>query len=433
MTEAMQKMYAERDALRNTLNALNVNEKFDEVQKVIDQINALDKRIDAQQTKEKITLDGLDLKTEDTVKAADNSGKFDTFGEFLNAVKIAGQTKDRIVDSRLTKNAIKGVNETTDADGGYLVQSEYLGVIFDGARERSEILARCRRYPVTGENNRIKYNTPDLSAETADTARTIVAGGVQAYWTDEGSSVTPSKPKFKKAEIELNKVMGIAYVTEEMLQDAAFMPNYLEDSFSEAVAGLVTDAVLNGAGKSVDTSTSSQPLGILKSDAVAAIAMSDTAATNKKLKAQDFLNMKAAMRKKDWANAAWFIHPDYEADLPLLADDNGNPLFLPAGGISGAQYDTILGKPVIYDEFLPAKGSYGSILLANMNQYMIITKGNERKEWSIHVEFLTDQQCFRIVLRVGGAPVNNTTYTVRHSTQKRASFVTLGTKPTKAP
>lgn len=432
MNEQKEILFAKRDELKNSAKVLKakdltIAENLDALNKVLDEIEATDKAIDAIEKAEKIESQSATAVN----SATESKDKFNSFGEFLNAVKVAGKTKDRVVDKRLVKDAIKGVNETTDADGGYAVQSDYLGVILDGARERSQILQRCRNYTVANDANRINYITPDLSAETSANAGTVVAGGVQAYWVDEGGTVTATKPKFKNNEIKLGKIMGIAYVTEEMLQDAAFMPNYLEDSFSEAVAGLLTDGVINGAGESVDSSTARQPLGIMNSSALVSVAMADTATTNKKLKAQDFLNMKSAMRNKNWANAVWFIHPDYEADLPLLVDDSGNQLFMPAGGISGGQYDTILGRPVVYDEFVAAKGSYGAILLADMSEYMLISKGNERKEWSMHVEFLTDQQCFRIILRVGGAPVNNTTYTVRHSSQKRGAFVTLGTKPTK--
>lgn len=434
MNEQKENLFAKRDELKNSAKVLKakdltVAENLEALNKVLDEIEATDKAIDAIEKTEKI--ESQSATAVNTV--TENKDKFNSFGEFLNAVKVAGKTKDRVVDKRLVKDAIKGVNETTGADGGYAVQSDYLGVILDGARERSQILQRCRNYTVSSDANRINYVTPDLSAETSANAGTVVAGGVQAYWVDEGGTVTPTKPKFKNSEIKLGKIMGIAYVTEEMLQDAAFMPSYLEDSFSEAVAGLLTDGIINGAGESVDSSTARQPLGIMNSSAVVSVAMSDTATSNKKIKTQDFLNMKAAFRTKNWANAVWFLHPDYETDLPLLNDgsSNANPVFMPSGGISGTQYDTILGRPVIYDEFLAAKGTYGSIILADMNEYMLISKGNERKEWSMHVEFLTDQQCFRIILRVGGAPVNNTTYTVRNSTQKRSAFVALGTKPTK--
>lgn len=425
MTKEMEELYAKRTALQNKMRTLNAATNKEELKSTLAEFDELEETITLAEKKEQT----LANKAEPVNGGAkDDKNKFSSFGEFLNAVKVAGQTKDRTVDKRLVKDAIKGVNETTDADGGYAVQSDFLGVILDGARERSEILRRCRNYTVSSDANRVNYVTPDLSNETASTAGTVVAGGVQAYWVDEGGTGTPSKPKFKNNETKLGKIMGIAYVTQEILQDAAFMSSYLEDSFSEAVAGLLTDGILNGAGESSDGLAARQPLGILNSSAVVAVAFTDT--TNKKLKAQDFINMKAAFRTKNWGNAAWFMHPDYESDLPFLNDGEGNPVFIPAGGISGSQYDTLFGRPIIYDEFLAAKGSYGSILLADMSEYMLISKGNERKEWSIHVEFLTDQQCFRIITRVGGAPMNNTTYQVRHSSQKRAAFVAIGTKPT---
>ena len=95
------------------------------------------------------------------------------------------------------------------------------------------------------------------------------------------------------------------------------------------------------------------------------------------------------------------MHSDLQKELPLLNDGNGNLVYMPSGGISGSQYEMLFGKPVIYDDFLPAKGSVGDVLLADFNEYLLMKKGEERKDWSIHVRFLNDERVFRIVLRCG--------------------------------
>lgn len=419
MTAKMQALCDERKKLLDVLNTLDAEKDGEKYDEILAQISAKDAAIDRLEKSEALDKQSA---TETADPVDEGKKKFKNFGEQLTAVINAAKSKGRNVDPRLISDDIKGVNTETDADGGYAVQSDFLGNILDRAFERSEIVNRCRQYTVSANSNRVNYVQVDDSNDAATSTGVVVSGGVQAYWAEEGGTVTATKPKFKSAEVKLGKAMGLAYVTEEALQDMPFLSQFLEDSFSDAVAGLLTNGILNGEGEQVDEAR--QPVGVLGSNAIVTV----TPAVSTQLTYADFLNMKASMRKKNWANAAWFVHPDLEAILPTLADDNGNQVYMPAGGISGAQYETILGRPVIYDEFMAKKDSKGDILLADFNEYMLIRKGEERKDWSMHVEFLTDQQCFRIVMRVGGAPVNNTTFAVRNSTSKRGAFVTLGAR-----
>lgn len=418
MTKEMEELYAKRTALQNKMRTLNAATNKEELKNTLKEFDELEETITLAEKQEQT----LANKAEPVNGAKEDKKKFKNLGEQLRAIKDAAISKGRNVDPRLVKDEIKGVNTETDADGGYAIQSDFIGNILDRAFERSEIVRRCKSYPVSANSNRANWVAVDDS-EDATKEGVVVAGGVQAFWASEGQTVSPTKPKFLPRELKLGKIMGIAYVTEEALQDIPFMAGFLEDSFSDAVAGTLTDGILNGKGEVVGEAR--QPEGVLSSNAVVAVPKSKTDVT-----AKDLLAMKSRMRKKNWANAVWYMHPDLEEVLPLLADDNGNPLYMPAGGISGAQYDTILGRPVIYDEFLPGKGSYGEILLADFSNYLLIKKGEERKDWSIHVEFLTDQQCFRIIMRVNGAPMDNRTYAVRNSKNRRGSFVALGTKTT---
>lgn len=359
------------------------------------------------------------------VKNANNDvKKFKSLSEQLSAIRNAALSKGKNVDERLISNELSGgLNTNNDADGGYAIQSDFIGAILDKAYERSEIMNRCTTRAITANSNRASWVTLDDSEDATKTG-VVVAGGVQAYWAEEGTTVLKSKPKYKNEELKLAKVMGICYTTEEMLQDVPFTAQVVEDSFSDAVVGLVTDGILNGNG--IVDGSAPQPYGIMKSSALVEV----TPATATKITAQDFLNLKARMRKKNWANAVWVVHPDLEADLPLMKDDSGNLMFIPAGGLNGATTDTLLGKPVIYDEFLASKGTKGDILLADFSEYLLIKKGEERKDWSMHVAFLTDEQVFRIVMRINGKPMRNNTYAVRNSTNRRGAFVTLGTRTT---
>lgn len=416
MTKEMEELYAKRTALQNKMRTLNASENKEELKNTLKEFDELEETITLAEKQEKTLADKAEPVNGN---AKEDKNKFKNFGEQLRAIKDAAVSRGRVIDPRLVKDEIKGVNTETDADGGYAIQSDFLGPILDRAFEKSEIVNRCRKYTVSSNANSANWVIPkDEDDATKDGV--VVAGGVQVFWTSEGQTVTPTKPAFDKRELKLGKLMGLAYVTEEGLEDIPFMASYLEDCFSDAASGALTEGILNGKGEVVGDNR--QPQGVLTSKAVVSVPKSGADVT-----AKDLLAMKSRMIKKNWANAAWFIHPDLEEVLPLLKDESGNLLYMPEGGISGTQYGTILGRPVIYDEFLPAKGSYGEVLLADFNNYLLIKKGEERKDWSMHVEFLTDQQCFRIIMRVNGAPMDNRTYAIRHSNNRRGAFVALGT------
>lgn len=413
MTAKMEKLLQDRESVLKALDTLDARTNKDEYKAKLAEIKEIDEAIDNLEQAE-----ALNKQSATTVaKPAEDKEKFRNLSEQLRAIRAAAISKGRNVDPRL-RNEIKGVNTETDADGGYAIQSDFIGNILESAFKRSEIVNRCRSYTVTSDSNRVNYVLLDDSNDASQEG-VVVAGGVQAYWVEEGKTVTPTKPKFATSELKLSKIMGLCYATEESLQDIPFMSRLLEDSFSDAVAGLLAEGILTGKGEQIDAAL--QPVGVLGSNATLEVTPAES-----KLSAKDFLAMRARMRAKNWGNAVWFMHPDNAEDLPLLSDGNGNLLYMPEGGISGSQYGTILGRPIVFDEFLPAKGEKGSILLADFNEYMLIRKGTERHDWSMHVEFLTDQQCFRIVMRVNGAPMKNNTWAVRNSSLRQAAFVALG-------
>lgn len=414
MTVKMQELCNKRAELLAKGNAFVAENKLEELDKVNNEIAELDNQIS--------TLEKFEAQNKGTVetgKVVNDTKKFKSLGEQLTAIKNAAM--GRKVDERLVKNDLSGgLNTTIDADGGYAIQSDFVGAILDRVYERSLVIDRCTTRSITANSNRANWVTLDDSQDAGQTGA-VVAGGVQVYWCEEGTTVLKSKPKYVNDELKLAKIMGICYTTEEMLQDVQFTAETVEQSFTDAVDALLRDGIYNGLG--TGDGHASQPYGILKSKALVTVNASGDALTT-----QDLLNMKARMVKKNWANAVWVMHPDMEASLPLLNDGKDNLVFMPAGGIANAQYDTILGRPVIYDEYLPAVGEAGSVLLADFSQYLLIKKGQERKDWSIHVAFLTDEQVFRIILRVNGKPIRNTTYKVKNSTQTRGAFVALGAK-----
>ena len=91
--------------------------------------------------------------------------------------------------------------------------------------------------------------------------------------------------------------------------------------------------------------------------------------------------------------------------MALGVGTGGALVYMPGGGLSGASYGTLKGRPVIVAEHMSALGDVGDIGLFDMGQYGWATKGGVQEAQSIHVEFLTDQTVMRFIVRYGGRPL----------------------------
>ena len=346
---------------------------------------------------------------------------FNSLSEQLQAV--ANAKKTGVVDKRLLEinNDVKGANEGTPADGGYAVQEDFAGAILETAVTTGQVLSRVDSYTVSANSNAARW----LQIDETDVTSTVF-GGVQMYWAAEGATVAASKPKFKELKLDLEKMMGFAYATDELLQDAAFMSGFFGRAFSTAADRLLESAIIS------DGDGSGKPLSILSSGAT--VEVSKTAGqADGSFTAQNALAMWQRVLPKYRSNAVWLIHPDLEDQLPgmyLPIGSESKAVWMPEGGISGAQHQTILGRPVIYSDLCAEMGKKGDVMLADLSQYLLLKKGTARQDWSMHVEFLTDQMCFRMVFRCNGAPKLSAPVKLKNSKNTRSAFAVMGARTT---
>ena len=407
------KLLKDAEALMNEGKYDEVSARHDEAEKIAAQITVVERQ--AALSAGEVEPEAVPAKS-----PADDVRPFRNLGEQLKAVYDVATTHKH--DSRLEKinDAVLGGNEGTGADGGFAVQTDFASAIMDSAVEESELLRRIDRYTVGANSNSAKWlrvNETDVSS--------AVFGGIQMYWASEGATVAASKPSFMEMKLDLEKMMGFAYVTEELLEDAPFMSGLIQRGFSLAADRLLTKAILTGDG-------AGKPLGILNSDALVTVAKESGQAAGTLLGAN--VNKMWHRHITRWRrNAVWVMHPDLEEQLPGLSiQSNGGSaekfLWNPEGGFQNLDYQTILGRPVLFEDFCSAVGSKGDILLLDPSQYILLTKGTARMGWSVHVQWLTDQQCFRIVWRCNGAPKYNKPVTLNNSSNTRSSYVTLAAR-----
>jgi HK97 family phage major capsid protein len=352
-----------------------------------------------------------------TTQVNDKS-KFGSFGEQMLAVVNAGKPERRI-DPRLY-NAATGLNETTPSDGGFLVQQDFTNDLLQDLIETGVLASRCRQQTISGVSNSMRINGVD---ETSRASTRF--GGIVGYWAAEAEEKTKSKPKFRRIELNLHKLIGLCYATDELLADAAALESFIRAAFPSEFGFLVDDAIINGIGAGM-------PLGILNSGCLVSVAAEagQKAAT---IQAENVIKMYSRLFAASRANAIWLINQMIEPQLftmSIAVGTGGFPIYMPAGGLSAAPYGNLFGRPVIPIEQCSALGTLGDILLVDMNGYILAQKGGIASDVSIHVRFEYDESVFRFVLRLDGQPVRASALTPYKGTSaaSQSHFVGLATR-----
>lgn len=369
-----------------------------------------------------------------TLDAADQ--KFPNMGDFLKAVQKAGYPGAAIREPRLKRciegaldpvtKAPSGLGETVPSDGAFLVAQEFIPTLIDRVYNTSIVYGRCAKQPVGANFNGFKIPAIDETSR-ADGSRW---GGVQAYWAAEAATITSSKPKFRQISVELQKLTGLCYVTDELLEDSVALEGYVNRWFPLEMGFKLDDAIINGDG-------AGKPLGILNSPAlVSQAAETGQAATT--IVTNNVLKIFRRLWAPSWANSVWLINQNTIEQLATLTIPIGtagalaNLFQFPgtaAGPFGAGNYGTMLGRPVIPVEQCASVGTVGDIILADLSQYLVGEKGGMNAATSIHVAFTTDQTAFRFIMRTNGEPVWHSALTPYKGTSDTLSpYVALATR-----
>lgn len=347
---------------------------------------------------------------------------FETFGHYLRAVRGAS-LRPNATDERLQIDAAAAstyANEASGADGGFLVPPTYSSELMTVIEQNDPLLTRCTNIPVAGNT----WVFP-VSEETAHGTT-----GIQAYWDGEAATIAQSKPAFQNREVKLNRLTALCPVTEEALEDAGALGAWINRVAGEKMAFKVTDAILNGTGVGM-------PQGVVSAPGTVSVAKegSQVAAT---IVAENVLKMWARMPDANRRRAVWLAHSDCDVQLPQMhikvknvaGSENvgGIPISYTAPSALTGPYALLQGRPIVTVEACAALGTVGDLILADLSQYMAITKGGVRSEQSMHFYFDQNLRTFRFILRVGGQPWLSAPITRKNGTSTQGHFVTLATR-----
>jgi len=121
--------------------------------------------------------------------------------------------------------------------------------------------------------------------------------------------------------------------------------------------------------------------------------------------------MYARMPARNKVNAVWVANEDTFPQLATMTyptGTSGQAVWMPAGGVSGKPYDSLMGKPLLWSEHSPKLGDAGDIAFLDWTQYLLRQKRGAgsgiQTASSMHFKFDTDEMAFRFVFRVDGQP-----------------------------
>jgi HK97 family phage major capsid protein len=341
--------------------------------------------------------------------------KFGSLGEQIAAVIKAGSPGGH-ADPRLF-NAASGLNETVPSEGGFMVQQDFAVRMFQELFDNNLVASRCDRTPISGNSNGLVLNGFDETSRASSTA-----GGIIIYMADEAGEKTASKPKFRRVELALKKMIGLCYLTDELMMDAPAMESRVQAAFRSGFDQKLQDQIINGTG-------AGQLLGIMNAGSLVTVDAENGQQAGTIL-IQNIVNMYSRRFASQTSNYIWLYNQTIEPQLiPMTLDvgTGGVPVFIPPGGFANTPEARILGLPAFAIEQCQALGTKGDIILANFRDgYILGEKGGLQQDMSIHVRFVYDESVLRFVLRIDGQPWRASALTPMHggASATQSHFIT---------
>lgn len=346
--------------------------------------------------------------------------KHDSLGHFAMDVArhaIKHETP-KLLKNHLVRMAATGMSEGQDSDGGFLVDPEHATGMIEKMHNTGVLISRVRKYRTASNIVTFKYLDED---SRADGSR---LGGVLAYWEGEANQYTEKQPKFGKFTLQLKKLTGLSYVTDELLEDAPMLNSFLPDAFSQEFGFKLDEGIVNGTG-------AGQPLGIYNSDALISISK-ETGQGADTILFENLVKMFARFWNKSRGRGVVLANQDTIPQLYtmyLAAGTGGQAVFLPANGAAGRPYDSIFGMPILYIEQAQTIGDKGDIYLFDPNEYLFVDKGTMQSATSIHLRFDYSETAFRWVYRADGQPTWDSALTPYSGSSNTISpYVTLAAR-----
>jgi HK97 family phage major capsid protein len=301
------------------------------------------------------------------------------------------------------------------ADGGFLIPEILREQILQTSLETSVVRSRAVVLPMSS----LVLLVPALDEKSHVTS---VMGGVTASWVEESSTLAATIPAFARLRLQAKKLAVFSIVPNELLaDDGGALDILLSTGFASAVSWYEDSAFLVGSGVG-------QPLGILNSPALVSVAK-ETGQPAATILWENIVNMWGRVLPVSRGRGVWVASQSCIAQLftmSLSIGTAGNAIFIQNG--SAAAPPTLLGRPLIFTEHLPAVGTVGDIMFIDFGYYLIGDRQAISMAVSADYKFANDQTAFRLIERADGIPWLLSPLTPQNGGATLSAFVAIATR-----
>lgn len=217
------------------------------------------------------------------------------------------------------------LQEGVDADGGYLVPTEWDKRLIDVLEEENIMRSLATSITTSGEH---KIN--------------IAATKPAAAWIEEGAALQFGDATFGQIILDAHKLHVAIKVTEELLYDNAFgLEGYITTQFGRALANAEEDAFLNGDG-------SGKPIGIFHPEKGGQIGGT---LTGTKITSDDVISLIYKLKRPYRKKASFIMNDQTLAEIRRLKDNNGAYIWQPS--YQAGEPDKLCGYTIHTSAYAP--------------------------------------------------------------------------------
>ncbi len=338
---------------------------------------------------------------------------FVSIGDYAQTVFNKGKRDDPRMT--LVEDVMNAYSSTDPAAGGFLIPETFRSEIFDLVLEMSIVRPRASVIQMSSLTQVLPY--VDQTTHVGS-----VFGGMSFSRVKESGSVTPTEAKFGRVQLTASKLMGTGRVPNELWADAPALSTWLMAALPRGISFFEDLDYLTGEG-------GNEPQGVQNAEA-ALVITKETGQADSTIVLENILNIYARMLPQSLGDAVWLANPTcfpMLMTLSIAVGTGGAPVMLV--DVTSTPHMTILGRPLILTEKVPAIGAEGDVGLYDFGFYLIGDRQSVSIESSEHSRFANDETELRTILRNDGKPWIQSALTPINGSSL-SPFVMLGARST---
>ncbi len=280
--------------------------------------------------------------------------------------------------------------------GGALIPPSFSNIALAKAEERSDVMQKAMVVPMATDVLSIPY------LDTFDKSQGLSAGNVKFRWVSENEQDTGNVVKFKNVTLTLREATALVFVSRRMLDFSPIsIQPFVTKGVESALDTLLGDVFINGTG-------AGQPKGVMNASEVLITITKETDQAANTLVTE---NITKIFAQHFGRKGQYYANSDIMPQLAVLSVDVGSGGssvgILRDQNIAGVPSQTLLGRPIVWTEYMQILGDTGDIGLFDWTQYLIgqlAGRGGMIVEQSPHLKFDFRQNAFQFVIYIDGQP-----------------------------